>query len=107
MEQDAFNRASERFEGEINFLSVNIRDDIDEVRQIAEDRGWTVPVGWDRDGAVSNTYRVGLCPTMALALPGGILDDAVIGTESFTDEALNAELERLVEDSVALEAAVK
>ena len=88
-------------------MSVNIRDDIDEVRQIAEERGWTVPVGWDRDGAVSNTYRVGLCPTMALALPGGILDDAVIGTESFTDEALDAELERLVEDSIALEAAVK
>ena len=33
-EQDAFNSASERFEGEINFLSVNIRDDIDEVRSI-------------------------------------------------------------------------
>ncbi len=106
-EQDAFNRASERFEGEINFLSVNIRDDIDEVRQIADERGWTVPVGWDRDGAVSNTYRVGLCPTMALALPGGILDDAVIGTDSFTDEALDEELERLVEDSIALEAQVK
>ena len=58
-----------------------------------------MPVGWDRDGAVSNTYRVGLCPTMALALPGGILDDAVIGTDSFTDEALDEELERLVEDS--------
>ena len=98
-EQDAFNRASERFEGKVNFLSVNIRDDIDEVRQIAEERGWSVPVGWDRDGAVSNTYRVGLCPTMALALPGGILDDAVIGTDSFTDEALDEELERLVADS--------
>ena len=101
-EQDAFNRASERFEGEVNFLSVNIRDEIDDVRKIAEERDWTVPVGWDRDGAVSNTYRVGLCPTMALALPGGILDDAVIGTDSFTEEALDEELERLVDDSDAL-----
>jgi hypothetical protein len=106
-EQDAFNRASERFEGKVNFLSVNVRDDIADVRQIAEERGWSVPVGWDSDGAVSNAYRVGLCPTMALALPGGILDDAVIGTESFTDEALDAELERLIEDSVALEGQVE
>ncbi len=56
---------------------------------------------------MSNTYRVGLCPTMALALPGGILDDAVIGTDSFTDEALDEELERLIEDSNALERAVE
>jgi thiol-disulfide isomerase/thioredoxin len=106
-EQDAFNAAAERFEGRVNFLSVNVRDDISEVRQIAEERGWTVPVGWDRDGAVSNAYRVGLCPTMALALPGGILDDAVIGTESFTEEALDSELERLIADSRALEGQVE
>ena len=106
-EQDAFNAAAERFEGHVNFLSVNVRDDIAEVRQIAEERGWTVPVGWDRDGAVSNAYRVGLCPTMALALPGGILDDAVIGTESFTEEALDSELERLIADSRALEGQVE
>ena len=106
-EQDAFNRAAERFSGKVNFLSVNVRDDISEVRRIVEERGWSVPVGWDRDGAVSNAYRVGLCPTMALALPGGILDDAVIGTESFTDAALDSELERLIEDSIAIEKAVE
>lgn len=106
-EQDAFDRASERFAGRVNFLSVNVRDDIADVREIAEERDWSVQVGWDRDGAVSNTYRVGVCPTMALALPGGILDDAVIGTESFTEEALDAELERLIKDSAELEGAVR
>ena len=98
-EQDAFDRASERFQGQINFLSVNVRDDIDEVRKIVSERGWRVPVGWDRDGAVSNTYRVGICPTMALAFPGGVLDQAVIGTNSFTDDALDSELERLLSES--------
>jgi len=98
-EQDAFNRASERFEGEINFLSVNVRDDIDEVRQLAEERDWSVPVGWDSDGAVSNAYRVGLCPTLALALPGGLLSEALIGTDSFTDEALDEELESLLAEA--------
>ena len=32
-----------------------------------------MPVGYDRDGAVSDLYRVGGCPTVAFAYPGGIL----------------------------------
>jgi hypothetical protein len=106
-EQDAFSRASERFAGKINFLSVNVRDDLDEVRRIVEERGWTVPVGWDRDGAVSNAYRVGLCPTLALAVPGGLLEEALIGTESFTDEALDEALERLLAESRRREVAIR
>jgi hypothetical protein len=98
-EQDAFDAAARRFEGEVNFLSINVRDDIDEVRRIVAERGWEVPVGWDRDGAVSNIYRVGLCPTLALAYPGGVLQSAAIGTDAFTDEALDESLEDLVAES--------
>jgi thiol-disulfide isomerase/thioredoxin len=105
-EQDAFNRAYERYRDEVNFLSVNIRDEIGDVRRIVEERNWSVPVGWDRDGAVSNTYRVGLCPTMALAFPGGILDDAFIGTDSFSEEALSREIERLIRESRERAAAI-
>lgn len=104
--QDAFDTAAARFEGRVNFLSVNVRDEIDDVRTIVEERGWSVPVGWDRDGAVSNIYRVGLCPTLALAYPGGVLSDALIGSESFTDEALDAALEELVDESEARAEAV-
>ena len=35
-----------------------------------------MPVGYDRDGAVSNLYRVGGCPTLVYAYPGGILERA-------------------------------
>ena len=38
-----------------------------------------MPVGYDRDGAVSNIYRVGGCPTFVFAYPGGILERASIG----------------------------
>ena len=50
---------------------VDVRDDRDERAQIVRDRGWRIPVGWDADGAVSNIYRVGVCPTVAFAYPGG------------------------------------
>ena len=98
-EQDAFDEAAQRFEGEVNFLSINVRDEIDEVRQIVAERDWEVPVGWDRDGAVSNIYRVGVCPTLALAYPGGVLRSAEIGTDAFSDAALTESLEALVAES--------
>ena len=50
------------------------------VRRIVDERGWRIPVGYDRDGAVSDLYRVGGCPTVAFAYPGGILDFARVGT---------------------------
>jgi thiol-disulfide isomerase/thioredoxin len=98
-EQDAFDAAARRYEGEVNFLSINVRDDIGEVQDIIAERGWAVDVGWDRDGAVSNVYRVGLCPTLALAFPGGVLQTAEIGTEAFTDDALSESLDRLIAES--------
>jgi thiol-disulfide isomerase/thioredoxin len=74
--QDALNAVAEKYKGRVNFLSIDIRDDPSSVRSIAQDHGWTMPVGYDRDGAVSDLYRVGGCPTVAFAYPGGILDFA-------------------------------
>ena len=99
--QDAFDDLARRYRGRVNFLSVNIRDDRDEVRQIVRDRGWDVPVGHDADGAVSNLYRVGVCPTVALAYPGGILADSGVGTAELTERELERRLERLLRESRA------
>jgi thiol-disulfide isomerase/thioredoxin len=98
-EQDAFDDAARRYEGRVNFLSINVRDDIAEVQEIIDERGWSVPVGWDRDGAVSNVYRVGLCPTLALAYPGGVMQSAEIGSDVFAEEALDDALDRLLAES--------
>ncbi len=77
--QDAFDAVSRRYGDRVNFLSMNVRDSRETVNQIVEAGGWEVPVGLDPDGAVSNLYRVGGCPTIVLAYPGGILYRAEIG----------------------------
>ena len=98
--QDAFDAVAGRYEDRVNFLSVNIRDDRETVTDIIDERGWTVPVGLDPDGAVSNLYRVGGCPTFVFAYPGGILQSAKITgyTEAevagFVDELLTASRSR-------------
>ncbi len=78
-QQDVVNRVYARYRGRVNFLSLNVRDDRDTVRGLIRDRGWRMPVGYDRDGAVDGLYRVGGCPTFAYAYPGGTLEDASVG----------------------------
>jgi hypothetical protein len=63
----------------VGFLSLDIRDDRDTLRDLIRQRGWTMPVGYDRDGAVASLYGVGGCPTFAYVYPGGTLQSASIG----------------------------
>jgi hypothetical protein len=97
--QDAVDQVAERYGDRVNFLSINIRDDREEVRDIVRERDWQLPVGYDADGAVANLYRVGGCPTAALAYPGGILAGGVAGEDGFTPEALSKRIDELIADS--------
>ncbi len=99
--QDIVNRLSGRYRGRVNFLSVDVRDDPAEVRRIAAEHGWSIPVGYDRDGAVGDLYRVGGCPTVAFAYPGGILAFARIGTTDLSGPKLASDVKRLLRESHA------
>jgi hypothetical protein len=78
-QQDVVSRVYSRYRGRVGFLSLDIRDDRDTVRELIRQRGWKMPVGYDRDGAVASLYRVGGCPTFAYVYPGGTLESASIG----------------------------
>jgi thiol-disulfide isomerase/thioredoxin len=98
--QDAVNRLASRYRGRVNFLSIDVRDDPADVRKIVTERGWTMPVGYDRDGAVSDLYRVGGCPTVAFAYPGGILAFAKINTnDELAPPKLAADVRTLLRQS--------
>jgi thiol-disulfide isomerase/thioredoxin len=96
-EEDVFERAYRRYKDRVNFLAIDVRDDADEVRKLIQERGWTHPVGLDRDGALSNLYRVGGCPTLVFAYPGGIVQSTAIG--ELTDAELSKRVDRLVRAS--------
>ena len=97
--QDVVDRVARRYRGRVNSLLINVGDERDEVRRIIDERGWQVPVGHDPDGAVSNLYHVGGCPTVAFAYPGGILQRAVISNSQLTEERFTAAVERLLAES--------
>jgi thiol-disulfide isomerase/thioredoxin len=78
-QQDVVDRVYARYRGRVRFLSLDIRDDRETVRELVRTHGWRMPVGYDRDGAVAGLYRVGGCPTFAYVYPGGTLEGASIG----------------------------
>jgi hypothetical protein len=86
-----------RYRGRVNFLSIDVRDDPAEVRQIVAEHRWRVPVGYDRDGAVSNLYRVGGCPSLVFAHPGGILAYEKVG--ELSEAELTVNVQRLIRES--------
>lgn len=78
-QQDAVSTVYQRYRGRVNFLSLDVRDDRDAVRELIRTHRWRMPVGYDRDGAVASLYGVGGCPTFAYVYPGGTLESASIG----------------------------
>lgn len=100
-QQDLVNAVYARYRGRVNFLSLDVRDDRDTVRELIRQRGWSLPVGYDRDGAVASLYRVGGCPTFAYVYPGGTLESASSG--ELTVAQLTARVERLLAASRAAE----
>ena len=101
-QQDVVSRVYGRYGGRVNFLSLDIRDDRDTVRDLIRRREWKMPVGYDRDGAVAGLYRVGLCPTFAYVYPGGTLQAASIG--ELTAKQLEAHVEELLRATRTAEA---
>jgi len=100
-QQDVVDAVYRRYRERVGFLSLDIRDGRDTVRELIRRHGWKLPVGYDRDGAVASLYKVGGCPTFAYVYPGGTLESAGIG--DLTVAQLSARVERLLSATRAAE----
>jgi len=104
-EQDVFEQAYRQYGDRVNFLAVDVRDSSSEVQKLIREHRWTHPVGLDRDGALSNLYRVGGCPTFVYAYPGGIFQATSIGR--LDDRQLSAKIDALIAASKQRAATVR
>ena len=94
-QQDVVDQIYRNYRGRVNFLSLDVRDGRDTVRELIREHGWEMPLGYDRDGAVAALFRVGGCPTFAYVFPGGTLQSASFG------ELSAAQLRQRVRDLLA------
>jgi thiol-disulfide isomerase/thioredoxin len=104
-QEDVFERAYRRYSQRVNFLAIDVRDSQSEVQDLIAERGWTHPIGLDRDGALSNLYRVGGCPTFVYAYPGGILQGTSIG--ELDDRTFFANVDALIAASKRREGSLR
>ncbi len=93
-QQSVFDRVYGRYRDRMGFLSLNVRDGRETVRELERQHRWGMPLGYDRDGAVASLYKIGLCPTFAFVYPGGTLQAASIGYLEVGQ--LEARLDRLL-----------
>lgn len=62
--------------------AVIVRGTRSSARQMAAGRGWTGPVGWDRDGVLANLYGVAVCPQVVYLRRGGVVEQVRLGSAS-------------------------
>jgi hypothetical protein len=77
---DVLDKLRPRFP-QVHFAAVAIRGDREALRRRVRARGWRLPVGHDRDGAVANAYAVAVCPVVTLAERGGRVRRTLLGTQ--------------------------
>jgi thiol-disulfide isomerase/thioredoxin len=75
---DSVERVRKRVPG-VHFVGLDVRDSKGNAREEVLDHGWRFPMGFDRDGAVSQLYGIGGGPTIIFAYPDGIARDVRLG----------------------------
>ena len=79
---------------QVNFAVVMSGEKRSEAGQIVRRRRWGMPVGVDRDGAVTNLYGVGVCPTTIFSDGRGIVRRTNLG--NLTENQLRARIRALL-----------
>ncbi len=84
----ALQALSKRFPpGQVQFAAVAVRTSHSDAATAVRQHHWTIPVGYDADGAVAATYGVEVCPITELAYRGGVVKQRLIG-EHWTDPSV-------------------
>ena len=91
---DTVERIRKRVPG-VHFIGIDVRTSKDNARKEVLEHGWRFPMGYDRDGAVSQLYGIGGGPTIIFAYPDGITMDVQLG------ELDDRELERRARELLA------
>ena len=78
--------------GEVRFAAVAVRASHSAARAAVRAHRWTIPVAYDRDGAVGDAFGVEVCPIVELAHPGGVVARRLIGEHWDSSAALAAQV---------------
>ena len=78
--------------GQIRFAAVAVRASHGAAATAVRRHRWTIPVAYDRDGAVGAAYGIEVCPIFELAHRGGVVARRLIGEHWDSTTALAAQV---------------
>jgi hypothetical protein len=84
----------------LQFAAVAVHTGRRTAARLVRRHGWTIPVAYDRDGAVGETYGVVVCPLIELVRRGGVVARRLIGDRWASVSALAGQLTVLREPAV-------
>jgi AhpC/TSA family len=97
-EVDTLQEVSHQFApGAVQFAAVAVHAGRSSTDALVRSHHWTIPVAYDRDGAIGDLYGVAICPMVELAYRGGIVADRLIGEHWLSSSALSARVHALLE----------
>ncbi len=91
---DRLERVRRRYGDRVNVIGVFFERDRKKVRKVVAKHDWNFPVVVDRDGAITNLYAVGGCPTTVFATAGGTVRETRTG--NLDERALNTLFSRIL-----------
>jgi hypothetical protein len=86
---DVIQSVSREFAGSgVQFAALAVGANRQATAALVRSRHWTIPVAYDRDGAVGALYDVEVCPMVELAYRGGVVAERLIGDHWLASAAL-------------------
>ena len=99
-EIDTMQKVSAQFPAsKVQFAAVGVSSSKAATASAVRAHHWTIPVGYDRDGAVGQLYSVQLCPMVELAYRGGVVRSLLFGDKWLAPATLAAQVRALVASS--------
>ncbi len=81
---------------QVQFAAVAVQGGHDQTASLVRAHHWTIPVAYDKDGAVGAVYGVAICPMVELAYRGGVVADRLIGDRWMASGPVAARVRKLV-----------
>jgi hypothetical protein len=82
--------------GSVQFAAVAVRTGHSQSAKLVRQHHWTIPVAYDRDGAVGAVYGVQVCPLLELAYRGGVVAYRLVGDRWQSPNALASKVRALL-----------
>ena len=81
---------------EVQFAAVAVQASRARTATLVRAHHWTIPVAYDRDGALGAEYGVAICPMVQVAYRGGIVADRLIGNHWLQSANLAAKVRAIL-----------